>query len=909
LIAVFFTFPVHAKYSGGSGTAQDPYQIATAADLIAFGETSADYDKHFILTADIDLDPNLPGRKVFDKAVIAPAGSSFTGLFDGKGHTILRLTIEGDRLLGLFGSLQSGAEVKNLGVVDVNITGSGQSVGGLVGYIEMGAVTGCYSSGSVSGPGSGVGGLVGDNWGSIAASYSSSEVNNSASGGVEGERAGGLVGSNSGSIVASYSTGSVSGSGSVGGLVGANGGSIAMSYNSGSVSGAGGGMKPAVGGLVANNWGSIAASYNSGPVSGMDDVGGLVGHNDGRITTSYSTGSVSGMDDVGGLVGVNDDGSIATSYSSGSVSGTNHVGGLVGFNAGSIATSYSTGLVSGKSGVGGLVGSGSADSVITSFWDIETSGQVTSAGGTGKTTAEMQTASTFLDAGWDFVGETANGTEDIWGILEGQDYPRPVWRAFSPSPCDGAEGTVGSPLLSWCRAITATGHDVYFGENEDVVANATTATPGVYRGWQPAEAESFDPGILDWGKTYYWRIDEVNPDEPGSPWKGEVWRFSTSDVPIVSVIDDFEGYTDNTDAEETIWQSWIDGLTNQASGSQVGYDFSPFAEKTIVHGGKQSMPFAYDNTKSPFYSEAEREFDPVQNWTGNGANELTLWVRGYPAMTTVAVTETAGKIDLTGAGADIWGNSDEFTYAYKTLIGDGSMVARVVSNGTGSNSWAKGGVMIRDSLNGGSTHAMMVMTAHTTAATAGNGASFQYRMIADGTSGKTESTQAVAPPYWVKIERSGDTLKGSVSADGKTWTTIGTTAIAMTDPVYIGLCVASHAAGEDRTFQFDNISTTGNVTGAWQGAVVNSPQYNAVTNMYLTVQDSAGKTATATNPTAVTVADWTYWKTPLSEFTSADVKMTAVKTITIGVGDHTNPQPGGTGRIYIDDIRLTKRTP
>ena len=75
------------------------------------------------------------------------------------------------------------------------------------------------------------------------------------------------------------------------------------------------------------------------------------------------------------------------------------------------------------------------------FWDIQTSGQATSAGGTGKTTAEMQTAKTFLDAGWDFVGETANGTEDIWWINEGKDYPRFVWeygRAFSPDPLDGA---------------------------------------------------------------------------------------------------------------------------------------------------------------------------------------------------------------------------------------------------------------------------------------------------------------------------------------------------------------------------------------------------------------------------------------------------------------------------------------
>jgi len=65
-----------------------------------------------------------------------------------------------------------------------------------------------------------------------------------------------------------------------------------------------------------------------------------------------------------------------------------------------------------------------------SFWDIETSGQAISTGGAGRTTAEMQTADTFLEAGWDFVDETANGTEDIWWILEGQDYPRLWWETI-----------------------------------------------------------------------------------------------------------------------------------------------------------------------------------------------------------------------------------------------------------------------------------------------------------------------------------------------------------------------------------------------------------------------------------------------------------------------------------------------
>src|SRR4030042_1453759 len=103
IIIFSLSLPAYAKYSGGTGEPNDPYQIATAADLIALGETPEDYDKHFILTADIDLDPNLPGRKVFDKAVIAPGilgglgskfwGTPFTGVFDGNSHTISHLTV------------------------------------------------------------------------------------------------------------------------------------------------------------------------------------------------------------------------------------------------------------------------------------------------------------------------------------------------------------------------------------------------------------------------------------------------------------------------------------------------------------------------------------------------------------------------------------------------------------------------------------------------------------------------------------------------------------------------------------------------------------------------------------------------------------------------------------------------
>jgi hypothetical protein len=169
-------------------------------------------------------------------------------------------------------------------------------------------------------------------------------------------------------------------------------------------------------------------------------VGGLVGHNSGTVTGCYSTGLVSGeRNDVGGLVGYSDN-SITHCYSGAAVSGNHAVGGLVGFNRYadygeiSIRSCYSTGTVTGTAGwgVGGLVGLagyGWSGSLTASFWDTQASGQAASAGGTGKTTAEMQTAKTFLDAGWDFVGETANGTEDIWWILEGKDYPRLWWQA------------------------------------------------------------------------------------------------------------------------------------------------------------------------------------------------------------------------------------------------------------------------------------------------------------------------------------------------------------------------------------------------------------------------------------------------------------------------------------------------
>jgi len=472
-------------------------------------------------------------------------------------------------------------------------------------------------------------------------------------------------------------------------------------------------------------------------------------------------------------------------------------------------------------------------------------------------------------------------------------------QAFGPTPANGAVDVSQAPVLSWMAGDKAQKHDVYFGEDKAAVAAADSKSP-LFKGSQAGA--SFSPGDLAWGKTYYWRIDETNAGEADSPWKGTVWSFTTANyIPV----DDMESYNDT---DNRIYDTWIDNFDpkGDGSGSVVGNDPAPFAERTIVHGGRQSLPMAYNNAGPKFlFSETVREFSPLANWTGNGVDTLSLWVRGYPAVTSVAVTETAGKITLTGDGVDIWGNSDEFVYAYKNLKGDGSMIARVVSIGAGTNTWAKAGVMIRDSLNGGSTHASMDLSANSDGA-AGNGYSFQRRLTTDGASTSDDGTApAVAPPYWVKIQRVGDIMSGSISADGKTWRLVGTPqTIAMAAPVYIGLCVTSHQSGEQRTFTFDSVTTTGGVTGQWQGAQIASPRYNDAASLYVVVEDSTGKTATATNATAVNAATWTQWKVPLSSLTG--VNLAKVKKLYIGVGDRKTPVAGGSGRIYIDDIRVVK---
>jgi hypothetical protein len=290
---------------------------------------------------------------------------AFAGRFEGRGYRLVGLTVSGGGALGLFGCLAPGAVVSDLTLDGANVVGTGNWVGALAGS-NWGTVSGCRSSGTVGGTG----------W-------------------------------------------------SVGGLVGENNGALTDCHTAAAVSGTGWSM----GGLVGSNWGTLASCSSAGAVSGIQNIGGLVGENRGAISTSCGTGPVTGFGFAGGLVGCNW-GALANTYSTAAVGGNDALGGLVGWNTfdATIANSYSAGAVTGFASAGGLTGDNDG-TVSNCFWDRDASGRATSAAGTGKPTAELQTAGTFLRAGWDFVGETINGAEDPWWIDEGQTYPRLTWEA------------------------------------------------------------------------------------------------------------------------------------------------------------------------------------------------------------------------------------------------------------------------------------------------------------------------------------------------------------------------------------------------------------------------------------------------------------------------------------------------
>ena len=237
--------------------------------------------------------------------------------------------------------------------------------------------------------------------------------------------------------------------------------------------------------------------------------------------------------------------------------------------------------------------------------------------GTGTVT---YTANTVVDLGGAaaryvrLVVNSGWGTMGQYGLSEVRFLYIPA-HAREPQPGDGETQVAPATALRWRAGREAVSHEVYLGTDAEVMTLVGTA-----------DAATFAPGNLEFGKTYYWQVVEVNEAEEIAAWAGDIWSFATMQY---ALIDGFESYTDDIDAGEAIFDTWLDGWVNN-TGSTVGHLESPFAEHTIVRSGHQAMPLFYDNTGSSSYSEAERRFASPQDWTAYGVQALTLYFCGDP---------------------------------------------------------------------------------------------------------------------------------------------------------------------------------------------------------------------------------------------------------------------------------------
>jgi len=259
---------------------------------------------------------------------------------------------------------------------------------------------------------------------------------------------------------------------------------------------------------------------------------------------------------------------------------------------------------------------------------------------------------------------------------------------------------------------------------------------------------------------------------------------------------------------------------------------------------------------------------------------------------------------VTATGTDIWdvgtaGNyHDEFHFAYKTLTGAGSIVARVQSV-QNTNAWSKAGVMIRETLDGGSRHMFACITPS-------NGVAAQGRPDTGAASFNANQT-GITAPRWLKLERDlAGNFTVSHSANGTTWSPVtGATPqnVQMGSNVYIGLAVTAHNATATCQAVFTNVTTTGTVGSQWAHQDIGIAS-NAAEPLYVAVSNAAGQPAVVVHPDpkAAQITTWTEWVIPLSAFSGQVINLTNVDKLAIGLGTRGNmTTAGGSGKMYFDD--------
>jgi hypothetical protein len=484
-------------------------------------------------------------------------------------------------------------------------------------------------------------------------------------------------------------------------------------------------------------------------------------------------------------------------------------------------------------------------------------------------------------------------TGDVWTFMT------QALTAYKPDPADGATVVSPTTTLTWLAGQNATQHHVYFSDSRDAVEQAAA---GADKGVQALDENTFVPGTLQEATMYYWRVDEV---VGGADKAGPVWTFTTW-----TTVDDFEGYTD--DEGNRIYEMWIDGWTNN-TGSTVGYATAPFAEQTIIHGGAQSMPLDYNNLVAPFYSEAEKDFSPAQDWTAGGTDALVLFIQGKGVDFDIQKAGTTPVID--GKAEDVWANATILPVT-RTIDGPdptGPLDASAQFRELYDDTYLYVFVDINDSsLRNDSSSAYLDdsvevyfdgSNAKGQAPLTGTNRQYTFGWTATDIQGtNTDITgisfaQVNTPTGWsIEIRMPWQSLLGGAAPVGKL---IGVDCFYNDDD-----------DGQDtRERQLAWHSTTGadwQIPASWGTALVAPAGPVGTDLVYVALQDSANKTAVVTNPDAglLKATAWVEWKIPLSDF--AGVNVTKVKKMTIGVGDPANPVAGRTGKLYIDDISLVK---
>jgi hypothetical protein len=500
------------------------------------------------------------------------------------------------------------------------------------------------------------------------------------------------------------------------------------------------------------------------------------------------------------------------------------------------------------------------------------------------------------------------GLFDQYGLSEVRFETIPV-HARELTPAQASVDVDPDVALSWRAGREAETHEVYVGRDPNTLPLTATVTGSPYGALDTTGLD------LHLGQTYYWQINEVNEGEVPTTWEGDILRFSTR---VSRVVEDFEGYTNIS--PDRPFQTWLDGFGFSAddffpagyggndTGSGVGHDiwWSPFSpyyngdimEKDSVHGGEQSVPISYGNGGKTV-SEVDRIFEVPQDWTINGIQDLVVHYQGFPAP---LIRDPNGTFRLTACGDNMMANTvtaDGCRFVYKTLSGDGSIIAKLESHPHIHN-WGRVGVMIRENLDPGAVGVSLYDAG-------ANGLRIGSRDLAFTAASHTGASTMgdQQDPVWLKLERTGQNINAFytpdlatqawIPVDGNPWT------IPMGGDVQVGLALTSRYSTRPVTAVFTDVSTS--ASGVWQIEDLGDTQpINTPAQLYAAVEDAAGTRAIVNHEDgvdSVLQGQWTAWRIQLSDFTGVDLSQ--IKTLTLGVG---NTELSGTGLVLIDDIEL-----